>query len=221
MSEGAVLSEGYWLVADRQVSGRGRQGRAWFDGAGNFMGSTIVRCEAGDPPAPSLALLAGIALHEVVVSLLPRSVRAELKWPNDLLIDGAKIAGILLEAQGRVVVVGIGVNLACAPRLPDRQAIALAELGIAPDRDQFAEQLAAQFALELERWRAAGLEPLIRRWLAAAHPPGTPLLVGEPGTKPLRGTFAGLAEDGALQLAMADGTRHTIHAGEVRLADQD
>ena len=74
---------------------------------------------------------------------------------------------------------------------------------------------------ELDRWRSYGLEPIIARWLASAHPLGTPLSVGEPGETPLSGTFAGLTGDGALQLRLADGTSRAIHAGEVRLAVPD
>ena len=214
---GEAVPEGHWLVADRQDAGRGRQGRTWFDGAGNFMGSSVVRRAPGDPPAASLALLAGLALHEVIAPLVPPPRRAELKWPNDLMIDGAKLSGILLEAVGDSVIVGIGVNLAAAPDLPDRATIALTAFGPAPDRDAFAAALARQFDLELERWRTAGISPMVRRWLLAAHPPGTALVVGEPGAQALAGIFAGLTDDGALQLRLADGTTRTIHAGEVRL----
>jgi BirA family biotin operon repressor/biotin-[acetyl-CoA-carboxylase] ligase len=73
------------------------------------------------------------------------------------------------------------------------------------------------FDLELDRWRSFGLAPIVRRWLAAAHPIGTPLSVGEPGETPLNGNFAGLTEDGALQLRLADGSTRVIHAGDVRL----
>lgn len=214
----ASPAEGDWLIADRQTAGRGRQGRQWFDGFGNFMGSTVVRARGGDPPAPSLALLAGLALHEVVTPLVPPPALVTIKWPNDLLIGTAKLAGILLERAEDVVIVGIGVNLARAPQVDGRETIALGEFGPAPDRDCFAEALARQFALELERWRSYGLDPLIARWLAAAHPVGTPLLVGEPGETPLAGQFGGLTGDGALQLRLADGTTRIIHAGEVRLA---
>lgn len=217
LAAGEAVGEGDWLVADRQSAGRGRQGRTWFDGFGNFMGSTVVWLREGDPPAHSLALLAGLALHEVVSSHVPPPHLALLKWPNDLLIGGAKLSGILLEASAGAVVVGIGVNLAVAPRLPDRRTIALSEFGPAPDRDIFAEELARSFTTELQAWRRYGLEPMIRRWLAAAHPLGTPLKVGEPGERPLEGTFAGLADDGALQLRLADGTTRSVHAGEVRL----
>lgn len=216
---GDHLAEGYWLIADRQTAGRGRQGRQWFDGTGNFMGSTYVDRRAGDPMAGTLALVAGLAVHETLGPLVPPPHRPELKWPNDVMIAGAKLSGILLEAAGNGVIVGIGVNLASAPQLPDRATIALAQFGPAPDRDTFADALARQFEIELDRWRTFGLEPLVRRWLLAGHPVGTQLLVGDPGEEPLRGTFAGLTADGALQLRLADGTTRVIHAGEVRLAE--
>lgn len=221
LGAGEPLAEGYWLVADRQSAGRGRQGRTWFDGLGNFMGSTVVRPGAGDPPASTLALVAGLAVYEAIAPLLPPPHLAQLKWPNDLLVGGAKLSGVLLEGVAGCVVVGIGVNLAQAPELPDRATLALSAFGPAPDRDLFAATLAPTFDRELERWRSFGLEPLVRRWLAAGHPPGTPLKVGEPGEIPLEGTFAGLTGDGALQLRLADGTTRTIHAGEVRLANEN
>jgi len=215
---GNFVAEGDWLVADRQTAGRGRQGREWFDGAGNFMGSTVVNCRFGDPDPASLALVAGLALHEAVAALLPADVPLQLKWPNDLMIGAAKLAGILLEREGAAVLVGIGVNLVSAPQLSDRATIAVTAFVPAPDRDAFAANLARIFDLEIERWRNFGLAPIVRRWLTVAHPLGTTLLVGEPGETPLEGTFAGLAEDGALQLRLADGSITGIHAGEVRLA---
>lgn len=216
---GEVVAEGDWLVAERQTAGRGRQGRTWFDGYGNFMGSTVVRLGPGDPPAPTLALLCGLALHEVVAPLVPAPGVALLKWPNDVMIGQAKLAGILLERVGDSVIVGIGVNLAHAPEVAGRETIALSAFGPAPDRDHFARNLAIQFAQELERWRSFGIELLVRRWQAAAHAQGTALAVGEPGEVPVYGQFAGLTPDGALQLRFADGTTQVIHAGEVRLAE--
>lgn len=218
LAAGEYVREGTWLIADRQVAGRGRQGRAWFDGHGNFMGSTVVHPGPGDPPLASLALLAGLALHEVVSPLIPPPAVALLKWPNDLMIGAAKLAGILLERAGEAVIVGIGLNLAQAPTVEGRETIALSAFGPAPDRNHFAESLACQFDAELERWRNFGLDLLVRRWLAAAHPIGTPLMVGEPDQPALSGQFVGLDDGGALQLRLADGTTRTIHAGEVRLA---
>lgn len=219
LAAGKQIAEGWWLIADRQSAGRGRQGREWFDGAGNFMGSTVVHIGPGDPSPGTLALVVGLAVHEAVTNRLSPPQRAVLKWPNDVMIGSAKLAGILLERVRDAVIIGIGVNLAAAPELPDRATIALTAFGPAPDRDQFAIDLARYFTAELERWRSYGLGPVIARWLAAGHPVGTALEVGEPDEQKLAGTFAGLSEDGALQLRLADGTCHVIHAGEVRLAD--
>ena len=212
------VAEGAWLVADRQSAGKGRQGRAWFDGAGNFMGSTVIHLVPTDPAPGTLALVAGLAALEAVSPLIPPPHVAQLNWPNDLLIAGAKLSGILLERVGDAVVVGIGLNLAAAPEIEGRETVALAAFGPAPDRDTFAATLALCFDRELERWRSFGLDPLLRRWQAAAHPLGTLLLFGEPGETPLTGQFTGLSVDGALQLRLADGTTRTVHAGEVRLA---
>jgi BirA family biotin operon repressor/biotin-[acetyl-CoA-carboxylase] ligase len=215
---GDRLPEGHWLVADRQTAGRGRQGREWFDGAGNFMGSTVVHCQFGDPAPGTLALLTGLALVEIVAPLIGARAQAELKWPNDVMIGRAKLAGILLEQVGGAVVVGVGVNLVAAPQLPDRETVALSAFKPPPPRDVFAEALAGQFQIEVHRWRTFGLEAIRNRWLAAAHPIGTPLQTGEAGNPALIGTFAGLSSDGALQLRLADGTTRNIHAGEVHFA---
>lgn len=212
------LGDGFWLVARRQNAGRGRLGRIWNDGAGNFMGSGVVRLSPIDPHAGSLALVAGLAAHEAVAPYVPAPHRAMLKWPNDLLVDGAKLAGILLERIGDAVVVGIGVNLAQAPSLPDRATCALADLVPVPDVDAFAERLVSAFASQLALWRSDGLGPLISRWQAVAHPFGTPLSVSEPSAGTLQGFFAGLDEQGALRLSLADGTTRIIHAGDINLA---
>jgi len=215
LNGGERVPEGHWIVADRQTAGRGRLGREWLDGAGNFMGSTVVHLAPGDPAAPTLALVAGLALAETVSEFLPAGVHAMLKWPNDLLVNAAKLCGVLLERVGDAVVVGIGVNLACAPKLPERPTAALADFGPAPGRDAFADAVASRFSAELDRWRAHGLAPMLARWQAVAHPVGTPLTVQRTGDELLEGTFAGLSADGALQLRLGDGTTQTINSGEV------
>lgn len=218
LRDGHAVAEGDWLVAARQTAGRGRMGRSWFDGAGNFMGSTVVHLVPGDPPAPSLALVAGLSLHAVLGAYLSASHRAELKWPNDVMVGPAKLAGILLEREADAVIVGIGANLAHAPDLPDRPAVALAAFGTAPASADFAKRLAASFAQDVQSWRTYGLGPIIARWQDAAHPPGTRLFIENAGGGRIEGRFAGLAEDGALQLHLADGSLSVIHAGEVRYA---
>ena len=218
---GEALGEGSWLVADRQTAGRGRQGRTWFDGHGNFMGSTIVRPHERDPAPASLALVTALAVYEAVVPLIANPSELTLKWPNDLMLAGAKLSGILLEREGDAIIVGIGVNLAAAPDLPDRRTVALSAFGPAPERDTFARSLAASFDRELERWRSFGLEPLVRRWESVAHPQGTSLRVHPPGEEPILGEYAGLTEDGALRLRLAGGESRVIHAGDVMLANEE
>ena len=215
---GERVAEGDWLVADRQTAGRGRQGRQWVDSTGNFMGSTVVRPGPHDPPATTLALMAGVALYEAVAPLLADPSALALKWPNDLLFGRAKVAGILLEREGEAVIVGIGVNLAASPQVEGRETIALSALGPVPARDDFAAALARAFDRELERWRAVGIEPLLRRWRAIAHREGTPLSVHEADGSTVAGTYCGLSPDGSLLLRLEDGTTRPIHAGDVSLA---
>ena len=217
LAQGQLVPEGHWLVADRQSAGRGRQGRSWLDAPGNFMGSTIVRLQERDPSPASLSFVAALAVYETAANIAPMPQSLMLKWPNDVLLDGAKFCGLLLElAQGHAII-GIGVNLASAPKVEDRRVKSLAEKAPPPARDTFAEALAEQFAIELQRWREYGTEPIFNRWRAAAHKEGTPLSVhGESGDS-VMGAYAGLAPDGALLLRLPDGSTTAIHAGDVML----
>jgi BirA family biotin operon repressor/biotin-[acetyl-CoA-carboxylase] ligase len=199
-------SEGLWLRAERQTGGKGRLGRAWQSPAGNLHASTLVRLQPGDPPAPTLALVAAVALHEAV---RPHAHAARIKWPNDLLVGGAKLAGILLERQGDAVIVGFGVNLAHHPEHLGRPATSLDPPVAA---DAFLERLAAIFQAWLGRWRVEGFAPIRAAWLAAAHPIGTALTASD-----ARGTFEGLDESGALRLRLEDGALRILHAGDIFL----
>ncbi|TCD05289.1 biotin--[acetyl-CoA-carboxylase] ligase [Erythrobacteraceae bacterium CFH 75059] len=219
IAAGDPPAEGEWLIADRQSDGRGRLGRHWHDGSGNFMGSTAVRVTATDPAPASLSLAAGLALFEAVRPCLAPELPLMLKWPNDLLIGKAKAAGILLERQQQWVVVGIGVNLASAPALPDRPTVALAQFGPSPDRDTFAAALAEHMAECVARWRSHGLGPIIRDWLDRAHPAGTPLSF-RAGASEETGRFQSLTADGALLVRTADGTVRQITAGDVSLVTE-
>ena len=203
-------AEGLWLRAERQTGGRGRQGRAWVSPPGNLYASTLIRLRPGDPPAPTLALMAAVALHETVSTYAAGIL---IKWPNDLLAGPAKLSGILLEREGDAVAIGLGVNLAHHPQDLARPATSLAALtGTAPDPQIFLEHLAETFARWLARWRGEGLAPIRTAWLAAAHPRGTALSTPEG-----EGLFEGLDESGALRLRLPGGELRTIHAGDVFL----
>ncbi|AQR73028.1 biotin--[acetyl-CoA-carboxylase] ligase [Sphingomonas sp. LM7] len=206
-------SEGLWLRAERQNAGKGRQGRAWDSPAGNLYISTLVRVRPGEPSPATLALVAAVALEEAV-SLF--GVQPMLKWPNDLLIDGAKLSGILLERVEDAVIVGFGVNLAQHPDDLGRPATSVAAHAPAPDPEIFAETLAEIFARWLSRWRE-GIAPVRDRWLARAHPTGTALTARLADGSSVDGLFDGLDPQGALILRLADGTSRVIHAGDVFL----
>ncbi|MFC4295505.1 biotin--[acetyl-CoA-carboxylase] ligase [Novosphingobium tardum] len=214
---GERAREGDWLIADRQTAGRGRAGRVWSDGAGNFMGSTIAKLAEGDPPAQTLALVAGVAVHQAVDRVCTSGPDLFLKWPNDILIAGAKCGGILLERSGDTVVVGIGVNLVFAPEIAGRATASLSDHGCTASRDEFAAILETCWAEALARWHGGGWAELRQDWLERAHVQGTLLSVNDREHGLITGAFAGLGDDGTLHLRLADGARRAIHAGDVEM----
>jgi BirA family biotin operon repressor/biotin-[acetyl-CoA-carboxylase] ligase len=211
----AMAIEGDWLVALRQEGGRGRHGRPWESIEGNFFGSTLVQLTPSDPPAPSLALAAGLALIEAAEVAAP-DVPLSLKWPNDLMLGDAKLAGILLERSGDRIVAGFGVNLAGAPPIAGRKTAALkSDQSIAPQA--FAPLLAGKFSQLLAVWRAADPAAFAQAWLERAHSIGTVLEVHSSPGERVRGTFDGIEVDGAMRLKRADGMIDIIRAGDVSL----
>jgi BirA family biotin operon repressor/biotin-[acetyl-CoA-carboxylase] ligase len=201
------------LIALQQDEGRGRQGREWVPAAGNFYGSTVVELRADDPPAQTLSLAAGLALIETIDVAIPGQPLM-LKWPNDILLGGAKLAGILLERSGDRIVVGFGVNLANAPTLPDRQGASLCG-AILPEA--FAPLLAASFNRLLQLWRVSDSSALGRAWEQRAHFAGTRLTIHVSAEETVSGRFGGLEPDGALRLILDDGRIEVIRAGDVEL----
>ena len=206
-------AEGDWLIALEQEAGRGRQGREWIQAKGNFYGSTLVLLQTGDPAPQSLSLAAGLALIEAVEVAAPGG-QLLLKWPNDLMLNGRKLAGILLERNGDRVVVGFGINLANAPSVPGREA---ASLDVTIEPQAFAPLLAASFARLLNLWRQSEPGMLAKAWLSRAHSPGTPLSVHSGSGEIMSGRFDGLEPDGALRLRRDDGTIDIVRAGDVSL----
>ena len=209
------VEEGLWLRADRQTAGRGRQGRPWTSPAGNLYASTLVRVRTDDPSPASLALVCAVALADTIAALGCPAVT--IKWPNDLLLDGAKLAGILLERQGDGIVAGFGVNLASHPAVEGRETASLAGRLWVHSAAELHEHLMAEFARWLVIWRRDGLAPVIERWEEQAHPRGTALIANLSDGSSVPGAFDGLASDGALRLRLADGATRVIHAADVFL----
>lgn len=209
-----------WVISEVQRAGRGRHGREWVSPAGNLYASLLLVAPCPTEDSPKLGFVAGVALAEVVRKLAP-AVETHLKWPNDVLVGNAKLAGILLEgrmlAGGRqAVAIGMGVNIASAPDLQDRAAASFSSLGIATDRrdvfrilsDRMADQLAA-FA------QGQGFFKIRDAWSRLSLPPGTPLTVRLPKEN-LSGRFAGIDERGRLMLDQ-NGTLTHVEAGDVFL----
>jgi BirA family biotin operon repressor/biotin-[acetyl-CoA-carboxylase] ligase len=172
-----------------------------------------VQIQPGDPPAPTLSLAAGLALIEAVDVAVPAQALM-LKWPNDLMLAGKKLGGILLERSGDRIAVGFGLNLTSAPRLEDRQAASLSGQ-MAPEA--FAPLLAGSFARLLALWRTTESSALVCAWQERAHLPGTRLTVHVGKDETVSGRFGGLEPDGALRLIMDDGSIEAIRAADVFL----
>jgi len=208
----AGAPEGTVVWAREQSGGRGRRGRNWSSPIGNLYSSTVLRPACAAPRAAELGFVAALAVGDLVPA--DRSVR--LKWPNDVLVDGGKIAGILLESaigqDGRVeqVVAGIGVNVTFAPQLPDMRYPGAALGGTV---EAALEGLTRALATRLAQWRRDGFETVRREWLAKAGPLGAEVDV-RLGEGLVRGRFAGLDQEGALLLETAEGPRKIV-SGEL------
>lgn len=213
--EGA--GEGTWLRAERQTSGKGRMGRSWEGAQGNLFTSTLVRLSPRDPSPATLAFVAAVAVHDALTDFVGAGVLT-IKWPNDVMADHAKLCGMLLEREDDAVIIGIGINIASAPKLPDRATTSLHALGAAgADAASLLELLGERFAEALLRWRTYGVEPMLRLWEERAHPVGTALFAELPDGERVYGCYERLDSQGALILRLADGTRRAIHAGDVFL----
>jgi BirA family transcriptional regulator, biotin operon repressor / biotin---[acetyl-CoA-carboxylase] ligase len=237
----AALGEagGLWVTAQAQANGRGRGGRAWSSPPGNLYASHLLRLTCPLTTVQQLTLLAPVSLFDAVAALLgaPRtSDKLRLKWPNDVLVVGAKVSGILLESvvgrgqthgsdPGIALVMGFGVNLASHPSSLDQAATHLAAHGCGATP----EQARAALAQALERWltiwnEGQGFAAIRTAWLERSGPIGETLRVrvsSDPAVPRIEGRFAGLDVDGALLLDHADGSRSRHIQGDVALGAED
>ncbi|WP_159348417.1 biotin--[acetyl-CoA-carboxylase] ligase [Roseomonas harenae] len=203
------------ILARRQSAGRGTQGRTWESPEGNLYLSVLLRPDVAAREVPQWSLLAAVALYEALAPYA--GLGLTLKWPNDLLLGGAKCAGILteaaLDAGGRLswLCFGFGVNLAYAPPVPGRATASLPPPALTP------EEAAAAIMSSLDRWcgvlNAEGFSAVREAWLALGHAVGAVLTVNSGGVLH-RGAFDGLDETGALRLRTATGLR-MVTAGVV------
>lgn len=211
---------GLWIVAGEQTSGRGRRGRDWFSLKGNLFASLLLVDPAEHERLGELPLVAAVSLAEAVDAAAGTHKLAGLKWPNDLLVDEAKLSGILLEAEtltdGRLaVVLGFGVNCAAHPELSLYRSTDLASLGFRISAEDLHGHLARALGHWLGVWqRAGGFEAVRKAWLSRAVHLGKTITVRN-GDREQTGTFLDLDNRGHLVLGLDNGTRQTIFAGDV------
>ena len=209
-----------WIAARRQTAGRGRRGRAWSGLDGNLFATGLytLQCEPGR--AAELSFAAALAVCAVCDRALGDPQRARVKWPNDVLVDGRKVSGILLESGqapggGLWLAVGIGINLAAHPDDAERPATSLAAAtGASLHRETALSLLVEAFEQARQRWLRDGFGPVRDAWLARAHGLGERCEARLEG-ETVRGVFADLAPDGSLRMDLDNGGRRYISAGDV------
>ena len=200
-------ADGTLVWADRQTAGRGRRGRRWESPAGNLYLSLLLRPAVPLARAGQIGFLAALAIAETCAALLPYRAVA-CKWPNDVLIDGQKVAGLLLESEAQPdgiiewLVLGLGINVAHYPEGMEFPATSLAAAGSEADIATVMAMVANAFAIWYRRWQAEGFAPVREAWLIRAAGIGGPVRVRFE-TRTEQGIFAGLDGEGALLLHKA------------------
>ena len=205
-----------WTVvhAGRQIRGRGSRGRMWQSPAGNLYLSVLLRTPGVG--RPQLSFVAALAVADTVCDLVP-ATPVSLKWPNDVLLAGAKVSGILLEATGQVVVVGVGINLVHAPRETRYGATWIGRWRSPPvSIDEVRNRFLAALAHRVDTWTDHGFEPLRLAWLARAHGLGEPVEIEADGDDRISGRFSGLDGEGCMLVTLPGGRTRSVRSGTVR-----
>lgn len=215
LRRGAVPGEA--IIAETQTGGRGRAGRDWQSPPGNLYATLCAAAPVQGTPA-HLAFVAALAVHGTLSALAP-GCGFSLKWPNDVMANGRKLAGILIESGRAGYAVGIGINLVSTPsadtvRVPATDLRSASGLDLRPD--DLLPSLCRNFGHWRDRLDGEGFAPLKTAWLASGHRIGD-TIAASTGTGRIDGRFAGLDDSGALLLDDTTGTRHAIAAGDVIL----
>jgi BirA family biotin operon repressor/biotin-[acetyl-CoA-carboxylase] ligase len=207
-------SEGLIITAIKQTRGYGRRGREWVSGTGNLHASLILQAP---PPAQigQLSFVTAVAAINALTACVSDASRLGLKWPNDLLLDGRKLGGILIEGGGEHCVIGLGVNVAHAPLSTSFEATSLQEAGADITAEALLIAFCHDFDARLRQWRQSGFSGIRREWLRWAAGLGKPLVARFPDGTSVGGVFRDIDETGALILALEGGAMRSIGAGEV------
>ncbi|HTO34457.1 MAG TPA: biotin--[acetyl-CoA-carboxylase] ligase [Pararhizobium sp.] len=211
----------HWVTATRQIAGRGRRGRSWTSEAGNLYASLLLIDPAPMEKLHSLPLAVAVAVQNAIQSVMPPgSEPVMIKWPNDILIEGKKCCGILLEGEGlpnghHALVIGIGINVALTPDHGLYPVTSLHAQGVSVSPDDLFARLFVSMADALQVWnRGEGIASIIAQWRSAAGGIGQKITVNLPD-RSLSGRFEGIDEDGRLMLDLGAGMIQRIAAGDV------
>ena len=228
---------GIWFVARQQTAGKGRRGRPWQSPHGNLAATLLIVPDTDPTLAATLGFVAGVALNQALSTILPKGLvrigidgadgmsdmgqsRIALKWPNDVLADGAKLAGILLEAQKRddgqhAVAIGLGINVVAAPTGLPYPATSLTDLGVTQTAETVFEALSEAWVDVFGLWNdGRGVDDVLKQWRASAAGIGAPVAVNQNGDV-LRGIFETIDAAGRLIVRADDDRRIAITAGDV------
>lgn len=209
-----------WIVAQSQTAGRGRQGRGWTSERGNLYSTLLLSNPAPRERVAELSLVAGLAVSDALLRLAPGLANAiSLKWPNDVLLDGGKVAGILIEGESGicdlVVAAGIGINCSHHPEQTRLPATDLAAQGVDAESGRVFDALSMSVAERLAQWsRGQGFASIRADWLDRAAGLGQDI-VARLGDREFRGRFETLDDAGRLILLLPDGQKQIIGAGEI------
>lgn len=213
-----------WIMAHAQTAGRGRRGREWSSPRGNLMATLLMSPRCAPAEAALLSFVAALAVRDTLCEWIAAG-HVKLKWPNDTLVDGHKISGILLETASAGdrrelpwLAIGIGINLVHAPTAVSYPATFVNDHGAAPGPREALSVLAAAWADRFRMWEAEGFGAIRKAWLERAAGLGGPIDVRLAG-ETISGIFQTIRPDGALELLCPDGQRRAIAAGEVFFPD--
>jgi len=208
------VSEGTVVVAGRQSAGRGRRGTTWESPAGGLY-TTLLTKIFDFQVAGQLAYVASLAVRDAVSAHAGTTATICCKWPNDLLLNGKKISGILIEALNDFYAVGIGINLTFVPSAVADNAISLADIDQLVEPSEILTSVISSFGHWNKVWRETGFSRVRETWLDAAYGISRPIIARFPDGTEEQGTFQGIDEEGALVLERVDGGTQKINAAEI------
>lgn len=220
LAKGAA--EGTIVRAERQTAGRGRRGRVWISEPGNIYCTLILMPDCLLSQASQLSFVTAVAVGEAILPFLDASEILSYKWPNDLLLNGEKVAGILIETESQgsqmaqTCVVSVGLNLNSIPNNPDYPVTALMKhSSLNVNREMVFPELLAQIDYYYQLWKEKGFEPIRTKWLERAFALGQNM-TATMGNQQIFGTFIGINDEGVLLLEDEGGVMHNLMSAEVR-----